>query len=140
MLAVVGRSTEDRAEALEGLLAEFLLGGPLVLVLSSLLTYELTAAALRPVESMRREAEVIGAGDQPRRLPVPSADDEISRLATTLNEMLDRLEASSEENGPSWPMPATSSGLHWPYCEWKPSSRCRAHEPSGNSESPSAPW
>jgi heavy metal sensor kinase len=94
VVVVVGTSTEERAEALQSLLRQLLLGGPITLVAASLLGYLLAAAALRPVESMRREAEEVSAAEPGRRLPVPPGDDEIVRLGTTLNTMLDRLEAA----------------------------------------------
>jgi two-component system OmpR family sensor kinase len=90
---VVGVSLEDRDEALEGLLAAFLLGGPIALGLSTLLGYLLAGALLRPVERMRRRAAEISSETAGDRLPLPRADDEISRLGETLNEMLRRLEA-----------------------------------------------
>jgi two-component system, OmpR family, sensor kinase len=94
VVVVVGTSTEDRAEALESLLRQLLLGGPLMLVVASLLGYGLAATALRPVELMRREAEAVSAVEPGRRLPLASGDDEIVRLGATLNRMLDRLEAA----------------------------------------------
>jgi two-component system OmpR family sensor kinase len=94
VVVVVGTSTEDRVEAMGSLLRQLLLGGPLMLVVASLLGYGLTAAALRPVESMRREAEAVSAAEPGRRLPLPPGDDEIVRLGATLNTMLDRLEAA----------------------------------------------
>jgi signal transduction histidine kinase len=45
---------------------------------------------------MRRRAEQVSATARGQRLPVPGAEDEIARLARTLNEMLDRLEAGME--------------------------------------------
>ena len=48
---------------------------------------------LRPVEQLRAGAEEVTAADPARRLPVPAAEDEVRRLAETLNGMLDRLEA-----------------------------------------------
>jgi signal transduction histidine kinase len=48
--------------------------------------------ALRPVEQLRRGAEEITDAAAERRLPVPSGDDEVHRLALTLNGMIDRLE------------------------------------------------
>ena len=68
----------------------------MALLLSSLLGYGLATPALRPVESMRAEAAAISATEPGRRLPVPAARDEISRLGETLNAMLDRLEAALE--------------------------------------------
>ena len=47
--------------------------------------------ALRPVALITAEASQIGAVDIERRLPVPSHDDELRSLATTLNAMLDRV-------------------------------------------------
>jgi two-component system, OmpR family, sensor kinase len=92
---VVARSLEGREESLHRLLRELLLAGPLALLLASFAGYGLTAAALRPVEAMRRRAEDVSA-HAPGRLPVPAGGDEISRLATTLNDMLGRLEAAFE--------------------------------------------
>jgi heavy metal sensor kinase len=94
VVAIVGASVEERKEALEGLLTQLLLGGPIALLLASLLGYSLAAATLWPVESMRREAEAVSAAEPGRRLPLPPADDEIARLGTTLNTMLGRLETA----------------------------------------------
>jgi two-component system OmpR family sensor kinase len=95
-LVVVGVSIDDRNEALAGLKAQLLIGGPLALLLASAAGYALAAAALRPVEAMRRRAEEISATTAGRRLPVPRRDDEVGRLARTLNEMLARLESGLE--------------------------------------------
>jgi signal transduction histidine kinase len=89
---VVGASLDDREEALDGLLAQLLLIGPLALLLTSVGGYFLAGAALRPVEAMRREAAGISSERGARRLTVPAANDEIRRLGLTLNDMLGRLE------------------------------------------------
>jgi two-component system OmpR family sensor kinase len=94
LVVVVGASLEGREEALEGLLTQLFIGGPVALVLSSLVAYGLAAAALRPVESMRREAEAVSAAEPGRRLPLPAARDEVARLGETLNRMLGRLETA----------------------------------------------
>jgi two-component system, OmpR family, sensor kinase len=91
---VVGASLEDREEALDELLAQLLVVGPLALLLASAAGYLLASAALRPVESMRREAAEISGDAAAHRLSVPRARDEIRRLAETLNAMLGRLEDS----------------------------------------------
>ena len=88
---VVGQSLDDRDEVLAGLVAAFAIGGPLAVVLASLLGYVLAGAGLRPVEAMRRRA---AAGDE--RLPLPAAHDEIHRLGVTLNDLLARLRGSLE--------------------------------------------
>jgi signal transduction histidine kinase len=88
---IVGTTIDDRNDALRNLLAVLLVGGPITLLLASLAGYGAAAAALRPVEQMRRRAAAIQPGDS-ARLPVGPADDEVGRLGTTLNEMLGRLE------------------------------------------------
>lgn len=92
-LIVAGASLEDRADALDGLLAQLLVGGPLALLLASGAGYLLAGAALRPVEAMRHRAAEVSAETSAERLPLPEARDEIHRLGATLNAMLDRLDA-----------------------------------------------
>jgi signal transduction histidine kinase len=91
---VAARSLEPRDETLDHLLGELALAGPLALLVAALAGYGLAAAALRPVEAMRLRAQAISASTPGARLPRPAAHDEISRLAETLNAMLERLEAS----------------------------------------------
>jgi signal transduction histidine kinase len=73
-----------------GLLA---IGGPIVIALVAIGTYRLVGAALQPVERIRARVSSMTSGKLAERIPVPSADDEVARLAVTMNEMLDRLEA-----------------------------------------------
>ncbi len=94
LVAVVGAALDDRDEALDSLAAVLLIGGAAALLLASLAGYGVAAAALRPVESMRRKAAGLSIATPDDRLPVPPARDEIARLGDTLNEMLDRQEAA----------------------------------------------
>jgi two-component system OmpR family sensor kinase len=91
---VVGESLVQRERALDALHALLAVGGPLALLIASVIGYALAAAALRPVERMRRHAAAVTAAGTSERLPVPPAKDEIGRLGTTLNEMLARLEVA----------------------------------------------
>ena len=75
---------------------KLLLGGPIGLLIASLGGYALASAALRPVERMRRTAATISGHTHNQRLPIGRAQDEISRLAHTLNEMLDRVDQAIE--------------------------------------------
>ncbi len=93
---VVAESLEPREEALHRLVREFMLGGSVALLLAILAGYAVAAAALRPVEAMRRRAAAIGAGTTEKRLPVPPTRDELTRLAETLNDMLGRLQSALE--------------------------------------------
>ncbi|MBA2240113.1 MAG: HAMP domain-containing protein [Solirubrobacterales bacterium] len=96
LIAVVGQTTSDRAEALSGIASAFALGAPLALLLASGVGYLLGGRSLAPVEAMRAQAQDItfeGAGE---RLPTPAADDELRRLAETLNAMLERVDTALE--------------------------------------------
>ena len=92
---VVARSLGGRQDALRRIYREFLIVGPLAVLLAALAGYALAAAALRPVEAMRRRAARVTAS-APGSLPVPRGRDEISRLAITLNDMLSRLHGALE--------------------------------------------
>jgi two-component system OmpR family sensor kinase len=94
LVAVVAAPLDDRDDALRNLAGALLIGGPIALLLASLAGYGAAAAALRPVERMRRRAAEIQAAEPGTRLPVGPADDEIGRLGETLNGMLARIEAA----------------------------------------------
>ena len=66
---------------------------PLALILTTTVAYWMSRRALAPVEQIRRQAEEIDAADLTTRLRVPESDDELSRLAQTLNAMLSKIEA-----------------------------------------------
>lgn len=93
-VVVAGAPIEERGDSLESLGTLLLIGTPLSLLLASAAGYGLASAALRPVESMRARASGVSETDLGRRLPVPPARDEISRLGDTLNAMLSRLESA----------------------------------------------
>ena len=93
---VVGQATDDNEESLTTLRLLLGIGLPIALVLASLAGYAVAAAALRPVEAMRRKAAGISEERPGERLPIPPADDEIHRLGETLNAMLVRLESALE--------------------------------------------
>jgi heavy metal sensor kinase len=92
LVVVVGVPLTLRDQALSGLRSELFVGGPLALLLASLVGYVVAGAALRPVERMRRRASAISDRDLAERLPVPRTADEIGRLGETLNAMLERIE------------------------------------------------
>ena len=93
---VVGILLQDRDAVLRQLSVLLWLAGPALAVVASGLAWLLAGAALRPVESLRRQASLISESDLSQRLPVPHSGDEIATLATTLNDMLDRLEQAFE--------------------------------------------
>jgi signal transduction histidine kinase len=95
-VVVVGQSLGDRDETLTGLLVSFGIGGPIAVLVASLLGYGLATGTLRPVEAMRRRAAAVSLSAGDEALPLPEAHDEVRRLGETLNEMLDRLRRSFE--------------------------------------------
>ncbi len=67
---------------------------PLLVILASLLGYWLSGRALAPVNQIIESTEQIGLHNLSKRLEVPKAADELQRLTTTLNAMLERIEGS----------------------------------------------
>ena len=92
VVAVVGASLSDRDDALALVTLCLAVGGPAALATASVAGWIVAGRALRPVERMRQQASAISASGLDRRLTVPVADDELHRLAVTLNAMLVRLE------------------------------------------------
>ncbi len=93
-LVMVGLNIDDVVEARHAVAVALLIGGPLLLLVVGLVTWWIVGRTLRPVEDMRIEVERISSRELHRRVPVPAADDEISRLGSTMNQMLDRLDAA----------------------------------------------
>jgi signal transduction histidine kinase len=71
---------------------------PTLVLVVGLLVRRVSASALRPVEQLRLGAAAVGlpapdpTSEGRRPLPVPPSDDEVARLAVTLNDMLARLD------------------------------------------------
>ena len=72
-------------------------GVPLLTLLVGVLVWLLVRRALRPVEELRHEVDDITHGTLHRRVRVPDANDEVGRLAGTMNDMLGRLERASTQ-------------------------------------------
>ena len=70
---------------------------PLALALAGGGGWFLAHRALLPVDRMTQAARTIGAGRLSARIELTGANDELDRLAETLNEMLTRLEAAFTE-------------------------------------------
>jgi len=90
----VGQSVEAIEQALHGLLLTLAWAAPAALALAGLAGYGLARLAMRPVDRMTQFVRSLGAGDLQKRLNDHGPDDELGRLATTVDEMLARLEAS----------------------------------------------
>ncbi|HZX09124.1 HAMP domain-containing sensor histidine kinase [Kribbella sp.] len=91
--AVVASSVETQRATVATVTQYLLLGFPVLLIVVGTASWMLTGQALRPVERIRSRVQGIESSDLTERVPVPETDDEIARLAATMNEMLDRLQA-----------------------------------------------
>ena len=68
---------------------------PILIGFVALGAWILTGRALAPVTRIRAEVEDIETARLDKRLKVPDTGDEIAQLASTMNHMLDRLDASA---------------------------------------------
>ena len=92
---VLAVSMDDDAETLATVATLLAIAVPLLLLLVAVTTWLVVGRALRPVERIREEVDGITAERLHQRVPVPDTADEIAALATTMNGMLDRLDASA---------------------------------------------
>lgn len=65
-------------------------------VMLATLVWAVVGRALKPVDEMAKAAFNVSEGDLNRRIALPGTGDELDRLATTLNEMLARVQAAVE--------------------------------------------
>ena len=91
VVVVAALPTADLESATTTLRNLLLIVFPLLLVVCALIAWRVIGAALHPVEELRSGASRIDGSSTDERLPVPPTRDEIAALATTLNEMLDRV-------------------------------------------------
>jgi signal transduction histidine kinase len=92
-VTLVGTSSQARlTDSLRSLYRGLWIAIPLASIVSALMAGLATRRALRPVGAITDLAATIGASSSGARVPVPDTGDEIERLATTVNEMLDRID------------------------------------------------
>jgi signal transduction histidine kinase len=70
-------------------------GLPILLAVVGLICWWMVGRALRRIEALRREVAEIATRPGEHRVAEPATDDEVGRLARTLNSMLDRMEQLS---------------------------------------------
>jgi heavy metal sensor kinase len=88
----IGISLEDNDELLVGFRQIFGATMAGVMVVATLLGWFMARRALTQVEEVTQTARGISATDLGRRVPLKGQADEIDRLATTFNDMLDRIQ------------------------------------------------
>ena len=93
---IVASPIDDIEDSVTTLVGSLIVGIPIVVAALALVLWWLVGRTLRPVEAIRAEVAEIGGRDLDRRVPVPSGDDEIARLARTMNDMLERVDDASQ--------------------------------------------
>ena len=93
-IVLVARALVDVLDTTTVITRLLVIGLPLMVAVVALTTWFAVGRALAPVEAIRREVDAISAAQLHRRVPQPKADDEIGRLAATMNRMLERLESA----------------------------------------------
>jgi signal transduction histidine kinase len=93
-IVLVARALVDVLDTTTVVTRLLIIGLPLLVAVVALTTWFAVGRVLAPVEAIRREVDEISAAQLHRRVPQPKRDDEIGRLAATMNRMLERLESA----------------------------------------------
>jgi signal transduction histidine kinase len=93
----VGSSLESVAEASSALRRALWVGVPVTVVLLGVLIWLLLGRTLGRLDRIRADVDRISAENLHARLDGDGADDEVGRLAATMNAMLDRLDRSAQQ-------------------------------------------
>jgi signal transduction histidine kinase len=94
---LIGASLDPTLESVATLRRILLFGAPLLAAVVAWVTWSFVGRALQPVDAMRAQAAAISSTELDRRLPEPRHNDEIGRLARTMNQMLERLETAQRQ-------------------------------------------
>jgi signal transduction histidine kinase len=93
---LAGRTIQPQADTVQIVSWYLLVAMPLLLGLVAFSVHFLVGRSLRRVETIRNQVSRIGAGRLSERVDVPATGDELQALATTMNAMLDRIEAADQ--------------------------------------------
>lgn len=91
IVIVVGQLTSGVTGPLAAFRFVLIIAGVIVVVMAGIGGLFLASRVLRPVEQITKTAQEIGEGDLSRRIDVKT-NDELGKLASTLNDMIGRLE------------------------------------------------
>lgn len=84
---------QNAEDSLKGQLGRFM---PLLLAGTLALIWFVVRSAIRPVDRLRAEVDAVSPSNLAARVTTRPVDDELGRLARTMNSLLDRLQASSD--------------------------------------------
>jgi signal transduction histidine kinase len=84
------------ADSVRSLSAALAIAVPSLVVVVAGISWLLVGRALRPVDKIRAEVDTIAADDLHRRVSAGASNDELGRLASTMNLMLERIEGGQQ--------------------------------------------
>lgn len=93
----IGISQQESYFVLNNLLLTLCICLPVLLLVLYVVIYLAASKAIAPVHQLIRTASGIGDSNINTRLPLPPNEDEIYHLAKTINELLNRIETSIEQ-------------------------------------------
>jgi heavy metal sensor kinase len=93
-IITIAYTVKEVKDTLKSLFTSLMLGVPFILLVSITGGIFLSKMSLRPVDKITKTAKEITAKNLSLKISVPPINDEIGRLAETLNEMILRLEKS----------------------------------------------
>lgn len=99
-IVVAGQSTAFPTNQLAGLRTFLVIAAIVTLIVVAIVSWLVAGRAVRPLVTLARTTEAIGAtGDLSRRLELSRNRDEVGRLTTSFNKMLERLQSSQADLG-----------------------------------------
>ncbi len=93
----IGISQEESHNVLNNLLFTLCISFPILLLVLYIVIYITASKAIAPVYELIRTASNINHSNINSRLPLPENQDELYQLAKTINELLDRIETSIQQ-------------------------------------------
>jgi heavy metal sensor kinase len=91
-IAQVGQAMESQSRFIEAFKKIFFATMTLLILVAAAVGWFMARRAVSGVEAVTRTARKISEGSFQERVPVKATDDEIDQLATTFNQMLDRIQ------------------------------------------------
>jgi signal transduction histidine kinase len=95
-IIVEGASTAEISAETSSLSTRLSLVAPILVLIVAALIWFVVGRAMRPVDRVRRKAADISVTNLNERIASPGTGDELEHLVTTLNALLERLEAALE--------------------------------------------
>jgi len=93
----IGVSQQESHNVLNNLLITLCISFPILLLILYLVIYFAASKSIAPVHQLIRAASDINDANIDTRLPLPENEDELYQLASTINELLNRIESSIQQ-------------------------------------------